>query len=102
MYCRQCGHEVKEKAVVCSACGEPIDDFTGTAAGPAATLGVPGNPWNWPMIIGLFVLTLFVPPAGIVFGVIGLMDPAKKAQGAMLATLGVCLTLLLAAALWGF
>ncbi len=26
MYCRHCGHEVKDKAVICSNCGTPIND----------------------------------------------------------------------------
>lgn len=26
MYCRHCGHEVKDKAVICSNCGTPIHD----------------------------------------------------------------------------
>lgn len=96
MYCRHCGHEVKEKAVVCSSCGEPIDDT------PGGEIVLPGQPWSWPVIIALVLLTLAVPPAGIVFGAMGLMEPSKKAQGAMLTTMGVFMTLLLAAALWGF
>lgn len=26
MYCRHCGHEVKDKAVICSNCGTPIHE----------------------------------------------------------------------------
>jgi RNA polymerase subunit RPABC4/transcription elongation factor Spt4 len=93
MYCRHCGKEVKDKAVVCSGCGHPIEDFSGQV--------IVGHPWNWFTMIGLIVLTLFVPPAGLVFGIIGLLDPAKKVQGAVVTTISVFMTLLLIAVISG-
>lgn len=53
------------------------------------------------MMIGLIVATLFVPPVGLVAGVMGLMDEAKKVQGAILTTIGVFMTLLLTAIILG-
>jgi hypothetical protein len=93
MYCRHCGKEVKDKAVVCSGCGHPIEDSSGTA--------IAGHPWGWFTMIGLVILTLFVPPAGLVFGIMGLMDPAKKVQGAVVTTIAVFMTLLLVAVISG-
>lgn len=53
------------------------------------------------MMIGLIVATLFVPPVGLVAGVMSLMDEAKKVQGAILTTIGVFMTLLLTAIILG-
>jgi predicted nucleic acid-binding Zn ribbon protein len=94
MYCRHCGKEVKDKAVVCSGCGHPIIE---ESSGRAVT----GHPWNWFVMIGLVALTLFIPPAGLVFGIMGLMDEAKKVQGAVITTISVFMTLLLVAVISG-
>ena len=93
MYCRHCGKEVKDKAVVCSGCGHPIEDGNGQI--------IVGQPWHWFMMLGLIALTLFIPPAGLVFGIIGLLDPGKKVQGAVITTTSIFMTLLLIAALYG-
>jgi hypothetical protein len=93
MYCRHCGKEVKDKAVVCSGCGHPVEDLSGNI--------IVGHPWNWFVMIGLILLTLLVPPAGLVFGIIGLLDPAKKVQGAVVTTIAVFMTLLLIAVIAG-
>ncbi|HYE34217.1 hypothetical protein [Methylocaldum sp.] len=50
---------------------------------------------------GLVAATLFVPPVGLVFGIMGLMDEAKKVQGAILTTLAVFMTLLMTAIILG-
>jgi hypothetical protein len=94
MYCRHCGKEVLDKAVVCSGCGHPIEDAV--AGEPLA-----GHPWNPPLFVALIALAL-TGPLGIVFGILGLMEPAKKVQGAVLLTIGILLTLFWGAALWGF
>ncbi len=94
MYCRHCGKEVKDKAVVCSGCGHPIHEDGGGRA-------VSGHPWSWYVMLGLVVLTFFVPPAGLVFGVMGFMDEAKKVQAAVITTIGVFMTLLLIAVISG-
>lgn len=54
MFCRHCGSELKDKAVVCSACGHPVgDDVENTvSAGP-------GQRWSWSTMfvtIGVFML----------------------------------------------
>ncbi|CAI8796237.1 protein of unknown function [Methylocaldum szegediense] len=50
---------------------------------------------------GLVAITLFVPPVGLVAGIFGLRDEAKKVQGAVLTTLGVLMSLLMAAIILG-
>jgi hypothetical protein len=55
MYCRHCGKEVKDKAVVCSGCGHPIEEASGgVVAG--------GRRWSWfTMFVTLgVVLTLLL------------------------------------------
>lgn len=94
MFCRHCGKEVKDKAIVCSGCGNPVEDSSGNL--------VTGHPWPWFIMTGLVILTLCVPPAGLLFGIMGLMDPGKKVQGAVITTAAIFMTLLLGAALWGF
>lgn len=41
MFCRHCGHEVKDKAIICSNCGAAIED-----AGPIST-DRSGPRWSW-------------------------------------------------------
>jgi len=62
---------------------------------------VEGEPWNLLIMAGLVAATLFVPPVGLVFGIMGLMDEAKKVQGAILTTLAVFMTLLMTAIILG-
>lgn len=93
MFCRHCGNELLDKAVVCSGCGEAVEDFS--TAQP-----VEGQGWNWPVFLALLALAFSGVP-GIVFGVMGLSDPGKKAQGAALISIGVLMSLFWAAALWG-
>ena len=94
MYCRHCGKEVKDKAVVCSGCGHPINEDGGGRA-------VSGHSWNWFEMLGLAILTLVVPPLGLVFGVMGLMDEAKRVQAAVITTMGAFMSLLLIAVVAG-
>jgi len=93
MYCRYCGKEVKDKAVVCTGCGHPIESIDGKT--------VEGEQWSLLVMAGLVAATLFVPPIGLVFGIMGLMDEAKKVQGAILTTIGVFMTLLMTAIILG-
>ena len=58
MFCRHCGSEVKEKAVVCSGCGENIGD------GDSLALTGETNPkasWSWfTMFVTIGVITLLL------------------------------------------
>ncbi|BBL75292.1 zinc-ribbon domain-containing protein [Methylomagnum ishizawai] len=57
MYCRHCGKEVKDKAVVCSGCGQPIEEAGG------GTAGAGGGRWSWfTMFVttGVFLLLLLI------------------------------------------
>lgn len=55
MFCRHCGNEVRNKAVVCSGCGNPIDDASGAQGA--------GGRWSWFTMfvtIGVFILLLLI------------------------------------------
>ena len=69
MYCRKCGQEIFDEAVICPHCGVATKD--GTAA-----VKEEGNG----MAIAGFVCSFFMPILGWVFGGIGL-SRAKKRNG---------------------
>ena len=94
MYCRFCGKEVKDKAIVCTGCGRPVD-------APGSLLPSTGKGWSWPAMAGLIVATFFFPPVGLVFGFRGLLDERKKVQAAVLLTVAVFMSLLMLAIVLG-
>ena len=54
MFCRHCGHEVKDKAVICSNCGTPIHD----SVEPVETKS---SGWSWfTMFVTLGVVMLLL------------------------------------------
>jgi hypothetical protein len=94
MYCRFCGKEVKDKAIVCTGCGRPVDL-------PRSLVSSTGKGWSFGMMVGLIAATVFFPPIGLVFGVRGLMDERKKVQAAVLLTVSVFMSLLATAIILG-
>jgi uncharacterized membrane protein YqaE (UPF0057 family) len=82
MYCRFCGKEVKEKSIVCTGCGRPVDEPGSVTATP--TLG-----WNWGLLFSLIFASLFFPPLGIYLGLKGLFSEATKVKASVLLTVAV-------------
>lgn len=93
MFCRYCGKGVTDKAVVCTGCGHSIE---GTEHHSSS-----GKAWNLLVVSFLIVVTLFIPPVGLVFGPMALMDESKKVQGAVLTTVGIFMTVLMIAIILG-
>jgi len=93
MFCRHCGKTVTDKAVVCTGCGHSIEgmEYHGGA----------GKPWNLLVFGSLIVATLFMPPVGLVFGPIGLMDESRKVHGAVLTTVAIFMTVVMIAIILG-
>jgi uncharacterized membrane protein YvbJ len=62
MFCRHCGSELKDKAVVCSNCGAGVDES-------GETLSVAAPKWSWftmSVTVGiLFILLLVAIIAGL-------------------------------------
>ena len=55
MYCRNCGNEVKDKSVVCSACGQPI--------GEGVDMPASNRRWSWFTMfvtLGIIVIMLLI------------------------------------------
>ena len=71
MYCKSCGKEILEEAVVCPYCGVQLRELKREEA-PA--------PMKNGMAIAGFVCSFLIPILGWIFGGIGL-SRAKKRQG---------------------
>lgn len=63
MYCRFCGKEVKEKAIVCTGCGRPVD-----APGSVTESAV--KDWSLGLLLTLMFASVFFPhrPLGRIQG----------------------------------
>jgi hypothetical protein len=94
MYCRFCGKEVKDKAIVCTGCGRPVD-------APGSLMSSPGKGWSFWMLLGLIIASFPLPPVGLVFGIRGLLDEYKKVQGAVLLTVSIFTSLIWLALILG-
>lgn len=94
MYCRYCGNEVKEKSVVCSGCGRPVDE-------PGSVTGTPVLGWSLGLLLALMFASTFFPPIGLYFGIKGLFSEATKVKASVLMTFSVFTTLLWAALILG-
>ncbi|MDE7168051.1 MAG: zinc-ribbon domain-containing protein [Clostridia bacterium] len=70
MYCKNCGKEVNENAVICPNCGVPTDNYTKSAAAPEQK--------NTLALVG-FILSFFVTIAGLVISIIAYKN-AKKPE----------------------
>ena len=73
MYCKKCGKEIFDEAVVCPYCGVMTDNAD------IAFKEVEGKQGNGMAIAG-FICSFFVPLLGWIFGGIGLAR-AQKRQG---------------------
>ncbi|NJD05799.1 MAG: zinc ribbon domain-containing protein [Methylococcaceae bacterium] len=93
MFCRFCGKPIKDKAVVCAGCGRPVE-------GPGSSSD-PSQRWSFATLAILMAVTVFLPPIGLVFGFLGLRNPHRKTQAAVLLTVSVFMTLLMAAIILG-
>lgn len=94
MFCRFCGKELKDAATVCTACSKPVDL-------PVRAIAPAGTRWSFSEMVGLIGGTLFLPPVGLVFGLMGLRNEARKVQAAILLTISVFMSLLMLAVVLG-
>ena len=70
MFCKSCGHEINENAVICPNCGVATDNLAKTTAEPAQK--------NTMALIG-FILSFFVAIAGLIISIIAYKN-AKKPE----------------------
>ncbi|GEM_PF-1289424 len=86
MYCRYCGKEVKEKSIVCSGCGRPVDE-------PGSVTGTPVIGWSVGLLLAFMIASLFFPPFGLFVGIKGLFSEATKVKASVLLTVSTLLAL---------
>ncbi|MCX7112175.1 MAG: hypothetical protein WCI11_00685 [Candidatus Methylumidiphilus sp.] len=94
MYCRFCGKEVKEKSIVCSGCGRPVDE-------PGSLSATPVMGWSLGLLLALMFVSVFFPPIGLYLGIKGLFSEATKVKASVLLTVAVFTSLLWAALILG-
>ena len=70
MFCKNCGKEVSDNAVICPNCGVATDNYMKTNAQPAQK--------NTMAIVG-FILSFFVTIAGLIISIIAYKN-AKKPE----------------------
>lgn len=87
MYCRFCGKEVIEKAIVCTGCGRPIDT-------PGSTREAEGADWSIGLLLAMLFASVFFPPIGLIVGVKASFNPATKVKASILLTVASIMALL--------
>ncbi len=111
MYCRNCGKQIDDKAVICVHCGVATDNMPGNRfeAKPAE----PAKPVNVLAIVGLIVSAiglfggnyLFLVPGivGLIISIIGMVKAKKYSYGglAVAALVVSVLALIIWALIWG-
>ena len=83
MFCKNCGKEINDNAVVCPFCG------VATGKGPVSGSGSKTNG----MAIAGFVLAFFFSLLGLIFSVIGLRKSDECGSGRGLAIAGIVLSI---------
>ena len=81
MYCKNCGKEIDDKAVICPCCGVQVAEVPKE------------NRANTLALIG-FILAFVVPVAGLICSIIGSMNAADcGGNGKGLATAGIAISI---------
>ncbi|MCD8371745.1 MAG: zinc-ribbon domain-containing protein [Clostridia bacterium] len=87
MYCKNCGKQIDDKAVICPACGVPTDNFPSTKKEKKNS--------NSLAIVG-FVLAFIIPLAGLICSVIAYrQSPENEAGGRAFSYAGMAVSIAL-------
>ena len=66
MFCKYCGKEIADEAVVCIGCGRPVQPLK-----PTIPPSMPSNgAWSSGAMTGLVIATILMPIIGLILGVI--------------------------------
>lgn len=79
MFCRHCGKEIADDAVICVGCGREVRPLR----------RLEGNKWSGGVLALLIIGAIFIPFAGIIAGIVGLTQEAKRRQGILLLVIGL-------------
>jgi len=77
VYCRYCGEEIFEDAVICPHCGRQVAPLTNHEDEDETQ----ESTWDESNMLGLVVGTIIFPIIGLVAGIYGLIKPGKAGQG---------------------
>ena len=77
MFCRHCGKEIADEAVVCIGCGRPVQPVKVTPP-PVPMLG--DDKWSSGTMTGLVIGSVFIPLLGIILGVIYMSNNATSPE----------------------
>ena len=92
MFCKTCGKEVNDQAVICPHCGCAIKEVSAPAPVKASknlnVLGLVG--FILALVSLLIALFGSIATAGLICSIIGLVQANKKNQGKGLAIAGIC------------
>lgn len=86
-FCQFCGGRVIPDAVLCVSCGRQIKALQGPAT--QAEPKPDDKPASAAEFVLMVILTLVIPLAGFLFGIIGLSRRGKQAQGGVLLALSI-------------
>ena len=88
MFCKNCGKEINDNAVICPVCGVATDKFAeNTVASQKTTNG---------MAVAGFICSFFIPLLGWIFCGIGLQRAAQiKGKGKGLSIAGIIIATLM-------
>ena len=92
VYCRYCGKEIFEDAVVCPHCGRQIAPLTNNKDEDESR----SSSWDDSNMTGLIFGTFILPIIGLIAGIYGLIKPGKVGQGFALLMLTI-----IASLIWG-
>jgi uncharacterized OB-fold protein len=76
-FCKACGNEVVDSAVVCVKCGSSVAKESKVEA------------WSTGKMWGYSVLSFLIPLIGIIFGIIGLTKEERRMQGGILMVVSI-------------
>ena len=79
MFCRHCGKEIADDAVICIGCGKEVRPLR----------RLEGKKWSGGILALLIIAAIFIPFAGIIGGIVGITQEAKKRQGILLLVIGI-------------
>lgn len=96
MFCKNCGHELNDNAIICPNCGVPTDKMQQTASAAPVEQKKPNGFAITALVLGLVGLVggnyAFLIPGiiGLVFGIIGMVKSKQySARGLAIAALVV-------------
>jgi len=88
MYCPNCGKEIADEAVVCIGCGRPVQPLRQPISQPVSG-PVTGQGWSDKLIYFFLFSTPFLPPIGIIAGIVGLFKKETRTVARSILTFGL-------------